>query len=456
METENKEKYNKEYAKNMVRKYMPLVAVVVTAAVFIIIFYFCVKRYTGLKAGIDKLFFVFQPVLFGFIMAFLMNPIMMFLEKPFQNFFLKRGGKAATVKKNVRIITSVLSLIILVGVVSFFLWAVIPEFINTVTFLVNNLTKQIGGVLDWANDITKGKYEDSIMSVKNDEAINNAIDKGLAYVQGYLKLDKQEELIKTVTSWGYGFGKLIINLIIGFFVSVYVLMEKEKFKGQAKKTIYGFFSPQVGNEIMGVFRKTNDIFYGFIIGKIIDSIIIGIICYIGMIILGLPYKVLTSVIIGVTNIVPVFGPYIGAVPTVIIIFLTEPRQGIVFLIFVLVLQQFDGNLIGPKILGDSTGISTFWVVVSIVVGGGLFGFLGMLLGVPTMALIQYLMGRVTGRLLKKRNLPTVTDEYIELDHIDPKDQALIPKDPVKVAQRKAEATPKFLRQKKDRNSDEND
>ncbi|MCR5098281.1 MAG: AI-2E family transporter, partial [Lachnospiraceae bacterium] len=191
------------------------------------------------------------------------------------------------------------------------------------------------------------------------------------------------------------------------------------------------------------------------IGKIVDSIIIGIICYIGMIILGLPYKVLTSVIIGVTNIIPVFGPYIGAIPTVIIIFLTEPRAGIVFLIFVLALQQLDGNLIGPKILGDSTGISTFWVVVSIVVGGGLFGFAGMLLGVPTMAMIYYIVGRLSRRLLKKRDFPENTYDYIDLDHVDEANNAFIPKDPEAEARRKAEATPKFLRQKKDRDSGEN-
>ncbi len=451
MDTEKSELYDKEYAKNMVRKYMPLVAVVVTAAVFIIIFYFCVKRYAGLKDAMDKVVSVFSPILIGFVMAFLMNPIMTFFEKPFQKFFLKRGKRPAVILKNVRIIAAVLSLVVLVGVVGFFVWAVVPELINTVTFLVNNLTKQIGGVLDWANEITGGRYEKSIMSVKNDEAINNALEKGLTFVQGYLNLDKQEELIKTVTTWGYGIGRLVVNLLIGCFVSVYVLLEKEKFKGQGKKMVYGFFSPAVGNEIMDVLRKIHDVFYGFIIGKIIDSIIIGIICYIGMVAFGMPYKVLTSVIIGVTNIIPVFGPYIGAVPTVIIIFLTEPRMGIYFLIFVLVLQQFDGNLIGPKILGDSTGISTFWVVVAIVVGGGLFGFMGMLLGVPTMAVIYYIVGKIDRGLLKKRGLPIGTGKYIELDHVDVDTNKLVPKDPEKEAIRKHEATPRFLRQKKIKN-----
>ena len=446
--TDKKERYDKEYARNMVRKYMPLVAVVVTAAVFIIIFYFCIKRYAGLKDGLDKLFSVFQPIVFGFVMAFLMNPIMKVLERPLQDFFLKRAKRPAVVKKNVRILCSVLSLIVLVGVVGFFAWAVVPEFISTVKFLVENLTTQIGKVLDWANEITRGRYEESIMSVQNDESINGAIDRGVAFVQSYLNLDKQEEAIKTVTTWGYGIGRLIVNVLIGFFVSVYVLMEKEKFKGQAKKLIYGIFSPNIGNEILDVCRKINDVFYGFIIGKIIDSIIIGIICYIGMSIIGMPYKVLTSVIIGVTNIIPVFGPYIGAVPTVIIIFLTDPKMGIYFLIFVLVLQQFDGNLIGPKILGDSTGISTFWVVVAIVVGGGLFGFMGMLLGVPTMAVIYYIVGKIDKKLLKKRHLPIGTGKYIEMDHVDPVTNTLVPKDPEAEARRKTEATPKFLRQKK--------
>ena len=250
-----------------------------------------------------------------------------------------------------------------------------------------------------------------------------------------------------VTQLGYGIGKFIVNIIIGIFVSVYVLLEKEKFKAQAKKLIYGFFSARIGNVLLEVMRKTNDIFYGFIIGKIIDSFIIGVICYIVMSLIGMPYAVLTSVIIGVTNIIPVFGPYIGAIPTVIIIFLTEPRMGIYFLIFVLILQQFDGNLIGPKILGDSTGLSSFWVVLAIVVGGSLFGFMGMLLGVPTMAVIYYLVGRVVGYLLRKRQLPDATNSYLDLDHVDPGTNRIVPKDPEEEKERKRAGTPKFLKKK---------
>ena len=441
------EKYNREYAQRMVKRFLPLALVAIVAAIGIILFYFGVKRYAGLKAGVDALFLAFTPIILGLVMAFLMNPTMMFFEKRFLPFFLKRTKNEARCRKNVRLITTLISLVILWGIIILFFSAVVPEFISTVTFLTNNLVKQIYGVLDWANEITRGRFETQIMGAKNDEKIFAGIEWAINYVRTYLDLEDQDKLIKWATLFGYGIVKTAINIIIGIFVSVYVLLEKEKFKGQIKKLIYGIFSVKAGNVAMEVVRKINDVFYGFIIGKIIDSAIIGLICYVFMRIVNMPYPILTSVIIGVTNIIPVFGPYIGAVPTVIIIFLTEPKMGIYFLIFVVILQQIDGNLIGPKILGDSTGISSFWVVLAIVVGGKLLGIVGMLLGVPTMAVIYYICGRITGYLLRKRELPTGTDLYTDIDHVDEKTLALVPKDPEKEAERARAKTPKFLKKK---------
>ena len=159
-------------------------------------------------------------------------------------------------------------------------------------------------------------------------------------------------------------------------------------------------------------------FGGFISGKILDSAIIGVIAYIGLVALRMPYSLLVAVIVGVTNVVPFFGPFIGAVPGVILIALAEPIKGLYFLIFVFVLQQVDGNIIGPKILGDSTGLSSFWVVFAILVGGGLFGFMGMLLGVPTFALIYYLIREIVGYILRRRRLPEGTKEYIQMQGVD--------------------------------------
>ena len=443
------DRYDREYAKNMVRRFMPLTAVVIVAAVGIIIFYFCVKRYAGLKEGLDTISLAFQPIVMGLVMAFLMNPIMMFFEKRMLSVFLKRSKKPENTKKTIRVITSLISMVILWGIIIAFFLVVVPQFYSTVMYLSEHIVEQIYGVLDWANDITRGRYEEAIMGAKNDEKIKYALITATNYVRKYLELTEQDDIIATVTRFGYGIGKFIINIIIGIFVSVYVLMEKEKFKGQVKKLIYGVFSPHHGNTIMEVLRKANDIFYGFIIGKIIDSFIIGIICYVVMCLIGMPYAVLTSVIIGVTNIIPVFGPYIGAIPTVIIIFLTDPWMGIYFLIFVLILQQIDGNLIGPKILGDSTGISSFWVVLAIVVGGSLFGFMGMLLGVPTLALIYYLIGRLSNFLLRKRQLPENTDRYLDLDHVDEETGKLITKDPEEEQKKERRKAPKFIKKKEE-------
>lgn len=446
---EKREKYDKEYAHSMVRRFLPLAIVAIVAAVGIIIFYFCVKRYEGLKAGIDILTAAFFPIILGFGFAFLMNPIMMTVEKRLLPLLLKKSKKPERTRKNIRVLSTLISLIILWGIIILFVVAVLPDLYNTIWYLINHITEQIYGVLDWANDITGGRYEEAILGAKNDEKISSAINTVVDFLKNYLNLEDQEKVIKMVTSVGYGIGKFIVNVIIAIFVSVYVLLEKEKFKGQAKKLIYGFFPVKAGNVVMEVLRKTNDIFYGFIIGKIIDSFIIGLICYAVMSILDMPYPVLSSVIIGVTNIIPVFGPYIGAVPTVIIIFLTDPRMGIYFLIFVLILQQIDGNLIGPKILGDSTGISSFWVVLAIVVGGSLFGFMGMLLGVPTVAVIYYICSRISKGLLRKRGLPEATDEYIEMDYVSEKTNTIVPKDPVKEASRQRSKTPKFLKKKEE-------
>lgn len=406
--------------------------VVIFTACIIILFYFIVARFTGFREGWNTFLRVVRPFIIGFGMAFLMNPIMKFLEKHTQNFFLPRiktAEKEAKAKRAIRVIDSILALVILTAIALMFMYAVIPELISTVRYLATHIEEQIYGVLDWANDITRGRYEDAIMGAKDAEVLQDALDTAVTYVQSYLNMDGQEEIVKTVTSTGYSIGRFFVDIIIGMIVSVYVLVSKETFKGQTKKLIYGIFRPRLGNDVMEILRKANAIFYGFIIGKIIDSIIIGFICYACVWIMDMPYKVLVSFIVGITNVIPVFGPYIGAVPTVIIIFLTEPMKGIYFLIFVFILQQVDGNIIGPKILGDSTGLSAFWVVVAIVIGGGLFGLPGMLLGVPTTALLYYLVSRWSKWMVEKQGLPPNTNEYVELDTVNVETKELIAKDP---------------------------
>ena len=197
---------------------------------------------------------------------------------------------------------------------------------------------------------------------------------------------------------------------------------------QSKKIIYSIFKPKTGNVIIETCQKASEIFGGFITGKIIDSIIIGIIAYIGCLILRIPSAVLVAVIVGVTNVIPVFGPFIGAIPSLIIVVLQSPLHALYLLIFIIILQQVDGNIIGPKILGSSTGLSSFWVMFAILVGGGCFGFVGMLLGVPVFAVIYYIIRRVVNHSLRKKKLPERTKEYVEMVAVNEKNNELVYKD----------------------------
>lgn len=394
------------------------------SACIVLVFYFLLKNTRSVSMAIDHVVTVIQPILMGFVMAFLMNPIMGFFEKRLRKLFenvCKNKNMAAKVNRTV---CSIIALVILAGVIIFIFATVIPNLVSTVMYLADHIEEQIAAVLDWCNVVTKGNYEDALMKAK-DNNIGDLLEQGLKLVQKYINYDEQD-LMSTITTSVLTVGKIIVNIVVGMFVSVYVLMSKETFKGQAKKLACGIFRPSYANIILEISRRSGDIFYGFIIGKIIDSIIIGIICYIGCWFMSMPYPVLVSVIVGVTNIVPVFGPYIGAVPTVAIIFLTEPRKGIYFLIFILILQQIDGNLIGPKILGDSTGISSFWVVFAVVVGAGFFGVWGMIIAVPIVAIIYYIVGQSARYMVGKRSLPLDTSEYITMDHIDIIENKLIP------------------------------
>jgi predicted PurR-regulated permease PerM len=209
-----------------------------------------------------------------------------------------------------------------------------------------------------------------------------------------------------------------MDIVVGLIVAVYALYSKDTFSGQGKKIIYAIFEPDKGNVIFETFRKSHQIFGGFIIGKIVDSAIIGVLAFVGLSALNMPYTLLLSVIIGVTNVIPFFGPFIGAIPCAFLILLVNPMQAVYFGLFILALQQLDGNVIGPHILGDTVGISGFWVRVSITVAGGLFGFAGMLLGVPVFAVLYMLVSDFVSSKLKGKGRPMETGLYQTIRNVE--------------------------------------
>ena len=227
--------------------------------------------------------------------------------------------------------------------------------------------------------------------------------------------------LKTVTNTATNIIGVFWDFLIGFIISIYVMASKERFLGQAKKVCYAVFERDTANTVIRNFRFTHKTFIGFIRGKIVDSIIIGMLCFIGVTLMNMPYGALISVIIGVTNVIPFFGPYLGAIPSAILILIVDPMHPmkfVYFLIFILVLQQFDGNFLGPKILGNSTGLTSFWVIFAITLFGGLFGIFGMIIGVPVFAVIYAGLKSIVNTALNKKSLPTESNKYEKLEYVD--------------------------------------
>lgn len=379
-----------------------------------ILFFFFIYRYHGFTAYWQKLMGILQPIIIGFVVAYLINPVMVFLEKHLLKALQPKMKSERKAKKLARSVGTAGALIFLLLVIFLLLDMMIPELIKSIQNLIVSLPQEINGFSQWMRDVLA---EDSEMAAAVEASLVNAMD----YVEKLFQdqiLPQVNTYIASITSGVINVVKVLFNFIIGLIIAVYILMSKETFIGQGKKLVYTMFSPKLGNRAIEMARISNQMFGGFISGKILDSAIIGVICYIGLIIMKMPYSLLVAVIVGVTNVLPFFGPYIGAVPSMILIALADPIKGLYFLIFIVVLQQIDGNIIGPKILGNSTGLSSFWVVFAILVGGGLFGFMGMLLGVPTFAVIYYIIRELSAYVLRRRKLPESTREYIRMRDID--------------------------------------
>lgn len=376
-------------------------------------------RFQDIKAVFSMFISIAQPILYGLAIGYLINPIMMFFERGLLKLADHKGVKKKF-RRLIRTVSSILAVLVFLLVIATLLSMVIPEVSANISNLVDTLPAQINSFIVHLNDWEYGNHKITAML---EEYLVTAAD----WMEDWLKnslLPQTKDYVATVTSGVLNVLNAFKNIVIGLIVSIYVMCEKENFEGQAKKIIFAMFPARAANQVIQVFHTTNDIFGGFIKGKLLDSLIIGIICYIVLCIIKMPYTLLVSVIVGVTNIIPFFGPFIGAIPSAFLILLVDPLYAVYFVIFVVILQQVDGNIIGPKILGDSTGLSSFWVMFAILVGSGLFGVMGMLLGCPVFAVIYYIIQKIVHFLLEKKKLPMDTSVYIEATGVEPKGSQL--------------------------------
>lgn len=364
-----------------------------------------------LSNAISSLFTVLTPVIAGLIIAYVLNPIMMFTEDYILRNIFKRFKKFdienEKTKKVFRIISTFVAIIVLCLMIYALIIMIVPQIIKNIQNIINRFPTYIDNVMN---------YYDKILSKY--PKVGSLIDSYIIDISNWFSSKLVPFLENTISKAStsilgsiISIFKSLLNFIIGIIISIYLMIDKEKFQAQCKKVFYAFMSEERANNFLNNLRYANKIFGGFITGKVIDSIIIGIICYICMLILSLPYAALISVLVGVTNVIPYFGPFIGAIPSAFIVLLVSPKQCLIFVIFVLVLQQFDGNILGPKILGDSTGLNSFWVIFSITLFSGLLGLVGMFIGVPLFAVIYAAIRTLVNERLAKKNMPVSTEYY---------------------------------------------
>lgn len=383
-----------------------------------IVFWYCIKEWDTVFAFLEKLRSIAAPIIYGFVLAYLLAPVYNRVSNSIFGYLskkLKNKGYAKTISKSMGTIAS---LFVIFGVIAGLLQLIIPQVLDSLMGLRDSFPAYIQNLYAWLQKILADNAELEKIVLEN-------LQTGIVFLGDWLgsaftKLDinRLMEFVTGVSSSLFLILNFVKNWLIGLIVMVYILNTKDTLITQAKKIIYGCLSLYLANKVIEEVRFAHRMFGGFIIGKILDSVIIGIICFIGTSLLHIPYAMLVSVIVGVTNVIPFFGPFIGAIPSGILVLLVSPVQCVVVLLWILALQQFDGNILGPKILGNSTGLDSFWVLFSILIFGGLFGFVGMVIAVPGFAIIYDLINKAVNHSLRVKKLSVNTEDYRDLDHID--------------------------------------
>ncbi len=350
------------------------------------------------------------PVLYGAVMAYLLAPVVNFFDRCIKQGLEKaRGTQKASgaveeEKKGANTLVRAVSILLTWALLFFLLYLLfsilIPELYQSVVTLVGNMQTYYNTVYDWV-------VQQLERNPQLAQSVSVAIDKYWGEVTKWFTGTFLPQAQQTITMLTTGVVSVVMffkNFFIGVVVSVYLLALKERFAVGARKLLYSYTSEKAYCNTLRAASKANTIFSGFVRGKLLDSFIIGVLCFIGASILKLPYTPLVSVVVGITNIIPFFGPFLGAIPSAFLILLVSPIKCLYFVIFIIVLQQLDGNVIGPKILSGSTELPSFWVIVAILIGGGFFGLAGMFLGVPIFACLYAAVGYYSGRRLRKKGV----------------------------------------------------
>lgn len=374
-----------------------------------IMFYMLLNRWGEVAGLFGRITDALSPVLVGICVAYLLAPVMDFLEnclymKLTARIFGSNKKRAAFFSRLLGIISA---LIILLVFIAGLILMVIPQLIDSIEKLIGNTDRYIDVAQDWINGLISENPE-------FESTMEGLLDSTFGSIKKWLTeaiISKVDVLIINISSGVYSVIKALFDFAIGIIISVYLLYSKETFLAQIKKMMYSIFKGKTVNSILNGCKLMNKMLGGFLLGKLLSSLIVGIICAVFMLIFKMPYVALVSALVALTNIIPFVGPFIGAVPSAFLLLLESPAQCLVFIIFIIILQFFEGNVLSAKIMGSNTGLTGFWVIFAILLGG-MFGFIGMIVCVPLFAVFFHLMSYISRRRLSRKNLPTNTGAYI--------------------------------------------
>lgn len=379
-------------------------AFLVMCGLVILIFIFI--RFNEFTSAIRTVEKSLQGIIFGFVLAYLLDPLVKIYRKGLSRAFRKvkdrekRERYAKGIAIGMGIASGILMLVALVGLI-------IPSLVESITHLVGEMSGYAERIQEYINHLQRMDAEWITYLSAFTESVMETLQ---AFITSKIA-EWSSTIMATLGNGLVGFLKTLVNLLVGFVIAVYLLRDKNLALSLGKKLLYTFFKKERADNILDVLRHAHGIFGGFIIGKLIDSLIIGLITAVFCVSTSMPYALLISVIVGVTNIIPFFGPFIGAIPSALLILVNSPIKCLIFVVFILVLQQIDGNIIGPRILGDRINLNEFWVTFAILLFGGVFGLFGMVAGVPIFATLYYVIGRWVNMKLEKKGLPTETRRY---------------------------------------------
>lgn len=400
---------------------------VIAASIF---FFFLLSNLHQIRSFLGFLSRILEPFFVGAVMAYLVTPLYNLLHRNLNDLLSHKmkPRRAAQLSVGISLFISIVTVLLVI----FSLFAmIVPQFVNSIINIFNSLETYSVNLQHWIWSVLDDNPE---LAAKVDALYLKYYQILMTWLDSKMTPD-MEALLTSISGLGDLFSGIISSVftvvriakdfLIGVIVSAYLLVAKRHLIAQAKKLIYGLFPLKPANYIVYECRYIHTVFGGFIRGKLLDSLIIGVLCFCGCTLFQFPYALVISVIVGVTNIIPFFGPFVGAIPSALLILMVNPVKCIYFVLFIVVLQQFDGNVLGPKILGNTTGLSSFWVLFSILLFGGLFGFIGMVIGVPLFAVIYSLISNGINHRLKKKTLSLDTNEYELLDHVDESNRSFV-------------------------------